>query len=110
MQGNGPVPVPAGHAVLQPRVMEAHELNVRWRFIENNRLNELCLINADELEVSVVEQEFKPKGVLLADYFGDAMNWSKFEFEFESSQVDLSSMDMNAGDWHNGISVNTDKC
>ena len=49
---------------------------------------------ADELEVSVLEQEFKPEGVLLADYFGGAMNWSKFEFEFESSQVDLSSMDV----------------
>jgi hypothetical protein len=73
MQGNCPAPVPAGHAVVQPRVLEAHELNVRWRFIGNNQLKELGLFNADELEVSIVEQEFKPMGVLLADYFGDTM-------------------------------------
>jgi len=90
MQGNGPVPVPAGHAVVQPRVMEAHELNVRWRFIENNQLKELRLINADALEVSIVEQEFKPKGVLLADLshvisVHDAMHWSEFEFDFENN-------------------------
>ena len=110
MQNVNPVPESVGRGLAQPQPSAPTVFDVRWQFIESGQLKELSLAQVDELQVSVLDTEFKPKGVLLADYFGDAMEWSKFEFEFESSKVDLNSISVNAGPWPHGISVNTVKC
>jgi hypothetical protein len=46
----------------------------------------------------------------MSDFFGKAMEWARFEFDFEPASVDLDMFDVNAGAWPNGIKMDTAQC
>ena len=85
------------------------EFHVRWQYLtRDQKIWALHLGDSkDDLKSSLVG-EFQPLGSM-ANVFGKADEWSRFEFEFDEAEAGINDLPV-ASNWNNGISVDTTRC
>ena len=101
-QTQGPQRAPADSPADQP--------NVRWLYVlEDNSLHYLTLgVSTDDL-ISVEVGSVAQVGDSMANWSGDADEWSRFKFEFEPASVDPTPL-LHTEEWEKGIRVDTQAC
>ena len=78
------------------------EFHVRWQYLtRDQKIWALHLGDSkDDLKSSLVG-EFQPLGSM-ANVFGKADEWSRFEFEFDEAEAEINDLPV-ASKWNNGI-------